>query len=174
MDSDLGHVTKSQELILKFNSQTVAENTTDKTSCNSLTRASNNKLVGATTNCNLVMSKSSDVEQNQGASDISTDASAEAQISDSEQATYASANNDLKGTKAYQEADVSGLHNLAMAIVDYRGYRVVAQVQFKIFSSAIFSLYCSIRCFLGCFISHFLFCSSFLQNSVFSMNSIFF
>jgi hypothetical protein len=54
--------------------------------------------------------------------------SEEAQLADSEQATYASANNDLKGTKAYQEADVSGLHNLAMAIVDYRGHRVVAQV----------------------------------------------
>ncbi|KAL5654737.1 hypothetical protein ACJX0J_034056, partial [Zea mays] len=53
--------------------------------------------------------------------------SEEAQLTDREQATYASTNNDLKGTKAYQEADVSGLHNLAMAIVDYRGHRVVAQ-----------------------------------------------
>nr|QKE11184.1 tetratricopeptide repeat (TPR)-like superfamily protein 2 [Erythranthe lewisii] len=52
---------------------------------------------------------------------------AEAQLSESEQATYASANNDLKGTKAYQEADVPGLYNLAMAIIDYRGHRVVAQ-----------------------------------------------
>ncbi|XP_015689234.1 clustered mitochondria protein [Oryza brachyantha] len=59
--------------------------------------------------------------------DNSSDASAEAQIADSEQATYASANNDLKGTKAYQEADVPGLYNLAMAIIDYRGHRVVAQ-----------------------------------------------
>lgn len=58
----------------------------------------------------------------------SSDASLEAQIADSEQATYASANNDLKGTKAYQEADISGLYNLAMAIIDYRGHRVVAQV----------------------------------------------
>ncbi|KAF8643089.1 hypothetical protein HU200_066961 [Digitaria exilis] len=57
----------------------------------------------------------------------SSDASPEAQIADSEQATYASANNDLKGTKAYQEADISGLYNLAMAIIDYRGHRVVAQ-----------------------------------------------
>lgn len=54
--------------------------------------------------------------------------SAEAQLAESEQATYASANNDLKGTKAYQEADVPGLYNLAMAIIDYRGHRVVAQV----------------------------------------------
>lgn len=53
--------------------------------------------------------------------------SSEAQLAESEQATYASANNDLKGTKAYQEADVSGLYNLAMAIIDYRGHRVVAQ-----------------------------------------------
>lgn len=51
-----------------------------------------------------------------------------AETVDNEQATYASANNDLKGTKAYQEADVSGLYNLAMAIIDYRGHRVVAQV----------------------------------------------
>ncbi|KAL5549761.1 hypothetical protein UlMin_004992 [Ulmus minor] len=51
----------------------------------------------------------------------------ETQPSETEQATYASANNDLKGTKAYQEANVPGLYNLAMAIVDYRGHRVVAQ-----------------------------------------------
>ncbi|KAJ8640877.1 hypothetical protein MRB53_017571 [Persea americana] len=44
-----------------------------------------------------------------------------------ELATYASANNDLKGTKAYQEADIPGIYNLAMAIIDYRGHRVVAQ-----------------------------------------------
>ncbi|CAN0877840.1 Clustered mitochondria protein [Linum grandiflorum] len=53
--------------------------------------------------------------------------SPETQLAESEQATYASANNDLKGTKAYQEADVPGLYNLAMAIIDYRGHRVVAQ-----------------------------------------------
>ncbi|KAG2325857.1 hypothetical protein Bca52824_008585 [Brassica carinata] len=51
----------------------------------------------------------------------------EAPLIESEQATYASANNDLKGTKLYQEADVPGLYNLAMAIIDYRGHRVVAQ-----------------------------------------------
>ncbi|KAJ7949124.1 Clustered mitochondria protein-like [Quillaja saponaria] len=55
------------------------------------------------------------------------DIPAETQLAESEQATYASANNDLKGTKAYQEADVSGLYSLAMAIIDYRGHRVVAQ-----------------------------------------------
>lgn len=52
----------------------------------------------------------------------------EAPLVENEQATYASANNDLKGTKLYQEADVPGLYNLAMAIIDYRGHRVVAQV----------------------------------------------
>ena len=53
----------------------------------------------------------------------------EAPLVENEQATYASANNDLKGTKLYQEADVPGLYNLAMAIIDYRGHRVVAQVR---------------------------------------------
>ncbi|XVE76684.1 hypothetical protein DITRI_Ditri13aG0001300 [Diplodiscus trichospermus] len=57
----------------------------------------------------------------------SVQGSVETPLAESEQATYASANNDLKGTKAYQEADVPGLHNLAMAIIDYRGHRVVAQ-----------------------------------------------
>ncbi|KAG5071072.1 hypothetical protein JHK86_006283 [Glycine max] len=47
----------------------------------------------------------------------------ESQLAENEQATYASANNDLKGTKAYQEADVPGLYNLAMAIIDYKGVR---------------------------------------------------
>ncbi|XP_052211359.1 clustered mitochondria protein [Diospyros lotus] len=59
--------------------------------------------------------------------DLASEIPAESQMAESEQATYASANNDLKGTKAYQEADVPGLYNLAMAIIDYRGHRVVAQ-----------------------------------------------
>lgn len=62
-----------------------------------------------------------------GVVESASDAPSEAQLAESEQATYASSNNDLKGTKAYQEADVPGLYNLAMAIVDYRGHRVVAQ-----------------------------------------------
>lgn len=49
-------------------------------------------------------------------------------IQEAEQATYASANNDLRGTKLINEADVPGLSTLAMAIVDYRGHRVIAQV----------------------------------------------
>ncbi|KAK6162900.1 hypothetical protein DH2020_002741 [Rehmannia glutinosa] len=66
-------------------------------------------------------------ENTSGVEAFSPDVPAEAQLAESEQATYASANNDLKGTKAYQEADVPGLYNLAMAIIDYRGHRVVAQ-----------------------------------------------
>ncbi|KAL2326480.1 hypothetical protein Fmac_025538 [Flemingia macrophylla] len=46
---------------------------------------------------------------------------------ESDMATYASVNNDLNGTKAYLEADVPGLYNLAVAIIDYRGHRVLAQ-----------------------------------------------
>lgn len=63
-----------------------------------------------------------------GITESSPDGSTEIQLTESEQATYASANNDLKGTQAYQEADVPGLYNLAMAIIDHRGHRVVAQV----------------------------------------------
>lgn len=76
----------------------------------------------------LEKSSGSNADGGNDAVDSSGDATPEAQMADGEQATYASANNDLKGTKAYQEADVSGLYNLAMAIIDYRGYRVVAQV----------------------------------------------
>lgn len=71
--------------------------------------------------------------------ELAPDVSAEAPSAETEQATYASANNDLKGTKAYQEADVPGLYNLAMAIIDYRGHRVVAQVD-SIFYSYSFTL----------------------------------
>ena len=77
--------------------------------------------------CNGVEISASKNEDN-AVVDVDADVSAELQLADSEQATYASANNDLKGTKAYQEADVPGLYNLAMAIIDYRGHRVVAQV----------------------------------------------
>ncbi|XP_076911185.1 clustered mitochondria protein-like [Bidens hawaiensis] len=73
------------------------------------------------------LTKSSKVNGENGVVEEVSDAPAEVQLAESEQATYASSNNDLKGTKAYQEADVPGLYNLAMAIVDYRGHRVVAQ-----------------------------------------------
>ncbi|KAK4756668.1 hypothetical protein SAY87_006795 [Trapa incisa] len=71
--------------------------------------------------------RGSNVEGNADAAKPETDLSSDSHITDNEQATYASANNDLKGNKAYQEADVPGLYNLAMAIIDYRGHRVVAQ-----------------------------------------------
>ena len=83
---------------------------------------------GETEICNEVEANGSKREGEEGVVDVASDASAEIEMADSEQATYASANNDLKGTKAYQEADVPGLYNLAMAIIDYRGHRVVAQV----------------------------------------------
>jgi len=68
------------------------------------------------------------VEKSEGDASSNADANAAAAIVESEQATYASANNDLKGTKAYNNVDVSGLYTLAMAIIDFRGHRVVAQV----------------------------------------------
>lgn len=60
-------------------------------------------------------------------SDAVVEGNTSLQVVESEQATYASANNDLKGTKAYNNADVAGLYTLAMAIIDYRGHRIVAQ-----------------------------------------------
>lgn len=60
-------------------------------------------------------------------SDPTSEGSASLQVVENEQATYASANNDLKGTKAYNNADVTGLYTLAMSIIDYRGHRIVAQ-----------------------------------------------
>ncbi|CAA6661589.1 unnamed protein product [Spirodela intermedia] len=75
----------------------------------------------------LEKSSGSNADGGNDVADASGDATTEAHMADGEQATYASANNDLKGTKAYQEAGVPGLYNLAMAIIDYRGYRVVAQ-----------------------------------------------
>lgn len=68
------------------------------------------------------------VEKSENDASLNADANAAAAVVESEQATYASANNDLKGTKAYNNADVSGLYTLAMAIIDFRGHRVVAQV----------------------------------------------
>lgn len=72
--------------------------------------------------------KLDNAESNERDASINGDANSAAAVVESEQATYASANNDLKGTKAYNNADVSGLYTLAMAIIDYRGHRVVAQV----------------------------------------------
>lgn len=42
-------------------------------------------------------------------------------------AAHAALVNDLKGVQAYFNADVDGLHTLGTVVVDYRGYRVMAQ-----------------------------------------------
>eukprot|EP01132_Coremiostelium_polycephalum_P009177 gene9177-11250_t len=44
-----------------------------------------------------------------------------------DKAARASANNDLRGIRLYNLADIDGLHTLATAIIDFRGQRVVAQ-----------------------------------------------
>nr|GMD71805.1 clustered mitochondria protein [Ipomoea batatas] len=88
----------------------------------------NNLPHGASEISNGEKPAASSAEHVNGMLDSAVGGPAENQLAESEQATYASANNDLKGTKAYQEADVPGLYNLAMAIIDYRGHRVVAQV----------------------------------------------
>ncbi|CAI5473672.1 unnamed protein product, partial [Closterium sp. Yama58-4] len=64
-------------------------------------------------------------EKKEGEEDTAT--AAAAPVTEAEQATYASSNNDLKGTMAVNNADIPGLYSLAMAIVDYRGHRVIAQ-----------------------------------------------
>ncbi|TMW57390.1 hypothetical protein Poli38472_003315 [Pythium oligandrum] len=44
-----------------------------------------------------------------------------------EEAAFSSANRDLQGVKAFNEADINGLHTLATAVIDYLGTRVIAQ-----------------------------------------------
>jgi len=44
-----------------------------------------------------------------------------------EAAAFAAANNDLKGISAINSLNISGLYTLLTAVIDYRGYRVVAQ-----------------------------------------------
>lgn len=44
-----------------------------------------------------------------------------------EEAAYSAANRDLQGVKAFNDADVAGLHTLATTVVDYLGVRVIAQ-----------------------------------------------
>ena len=96
---------------------------------NSSEKTSNKLSDGAARISSRDKSNASSTGDLDSGTDLASDVPAETQLSESEQATYASANNDLKGTKAYQEADVPGLYNLAMAIIDYRGHRVVAQVR---------------------------------------------
>ncbi|KAL9275941.1 Clustered mitochondria protein-like protein [Drosera capensis] len=100
---------------------------------------SNSKLNGTASTVKLSESaeetdKMNEIEANasisedlNGSAELGSDVAAEVQPGDGEQATYASANNDLRGTKAFQEADAPGLYNLAMTIIDYRGHRAVAQ-----------------------------------------------
>ncbi|CAB3979322.1 clustered mitochondria homolog, partial [Paramuricea clavata] len=42
-------------------------------------------------------------------------------------AAYAAAGADLKGVTAYNRVDIEGLYTLGTVVVDYRGYRVIAQ-----------------------------------------------
>ncbi|KAJ9174444.1 hypothetical protein P3X46_013085 [Hevea brasiliensis] len=120
VDADLEQLSKkhTKDINSKTESITSSQNSSEKVS-NDLTHEdsgiSNGGCDGSTT-----------VEGN-GVVESTPLLSSDTQLAESEQATYASANNDLKGTKAYQEADVPGLYNLAMAIIDYRGHRVVAQ-----------------------------------------------
>ncbi|GFY92163.1 tetratricopeptide repeat (TPR)-containing protein [Actinidia rufa] len=104
---------------LKIESTSSLNNSSEKT-VNKLSPAAASVSSGDKSNC-------PSTEDLDCSTHLASDVPAEPQLTESEQATYASANNDLKGTKAYQEADVAGLYNLAMAIIDYRGHRVVAQ-----------------------------------------------
>jgi len=44
-----------------------------------------------------------------------------------DRAAYVSVNNDLRGIKEFNRADIKGLYTLATSIVDYRGHRLCAQ-----------------------------------------------
>ncbi|RZC61553.1 hypothetical protein C5167_023306 [Papaver somniferum] len=109
VDADLGQLSKSSSVKLKSVNIISLSDSSEKACCNH----------GGCSDSHVEKTNGSNLEE---------DACTDSQLADSEQATYASANNDLKGTKAYQEAHVPGLYNLAMAIIDYRGHRVVAQV----------------------------------------------
>ncbi|KAG6761117.1 hypothetical protein POTOM_034312 [Populus tomentosa] len=111
-----------EKLSKKCNSDTSSKTENTSSSINSSEKVTSD-LHGDGGIANGVKSDGSTVE----VVELHPESSSEPQLAESEQATYASANNDLKGTKAYQEADVPGLYNLAMAIIDYRGHRVVAQ-----------------------------------------------
>lgn len=122
VDADLAQISKENESSVTLKSGKGSEYSTNAESSHEEKAPSRTG-----SNSNDHKSDCANVEESGTAVNVASDASTEGQIADSEQATYASANNDLKGTKAYQEADVLGLYNLAMAIIDYRGHRVVAQ-----------------------------------------------
>lgn len=119
VDSDLEQVSRRRASDSNFNTQSKSASLTSSDEISN--DVINGDVVpnGEDIRAVKVVDGDSEIESSPGSS--------EPQLAESEQATYASANNDLKGTKAYQEADVPGLYNLAMAIIDYRGHRVVAQ-----------------------------------------------
>ncbi|XP_020265278.1 clustered mitochondria protein-like [Asparagus officinalis] len=121
VDADLGLISKGQTSTI---SKAAVHYKNSAPLSTSSVKASSTSGRGCNGETNAYDSARTEIE---GLVDDNLSAASDAQIADSEQATYASANNDLKGTRAYQEADVPGLYNLAMAIVDYRGHRVVAQ-----------------------------------------------
>ncbi|KAE9459801.1 hypothetical protein C3L33_08262, partial [Rhododendron williamsianum] len=122
VDADLEQLSRKRiaDNNLKSDSISSVSNSSEKTSTNKLPFSAARVPSGDKSN-------DTSTEDIGCAMDSASDVRSETQLAESEQATYASANNDLKGTKAYQEVDVSGLYNLAMAIIDYRGHRVVAQ-----------------------------------------------
>ncbi|KAL6974080.1 hypothetical protein U1Q18_028262 [Sarracenia purpurea var. burkii] len=121
VDADLEQLSKKRtsDSNPKIDSTSSLHNPSDKT-FNKLSHAAARASGGDKSN-------GTSTEDPDSGTDSTSDVHAETQLAESEQATYASANNDLKGTKTYQEADVSGLYNLAMAIIDCKGHRVVAQ-----------------------------------------------
>ncbi|PKA56552.1 Clustered mitochondria protein [Apostasia shenzhenica] len=125
VDADIGLISKDQ--LSSAASKFPGHNADSKSLNNIPVNASGNSFRENCDGCSSISMSSNSNTEAQSIADGDNVAVAEVNIVDSEQATYASANNDLKGTKAYQEADVPGLYNLAMAIVDYRGHRVVAQ-----------------------------------------------
>lgn len=127
VDADLEQLSRKRiaDNNLKSDSISSVSNSSEKTSTNKLPFSAARVHSGDKSN-------DTSTEDIGCAMDSASDVRSETQLAESEQATYASANNDLKGTKAYQEVDVSGLYNLAMAIIDYRGHRVVAQVRINL------------------------------------------
>ncbi|KAL6974079.1 hypothetical protein U1Q18_028261 [Sarracenia purpurea var. burkii] len=121
VDADLEQLSKKRtsDSNSKIESTSSLHNPSDKT-FNKLSHAAARASGGDKSN-------GTSTEDPDSGTDLTSNVRAETQLAESEQATYASANNDLKGTKAYQEADVSGLYNLVMAIIDYKGHRVVAE-----------------------------------------------
>eukprot|EP00644_Phytophthora_capsici_P008097 jgi/Phyca11/510361/fgenesh2_kg.PHYCAscaffold_58_\ len=58
---------------------------------------------------------------------VSIDGNSTKDAAGGEENAFSAANRDLQGVKAFNEADVKGLHTLATTVVDYLGVRVIAQ-----------------------------------------------